>query len=129
MAWVGTSGWSYDHWDGVLYPPGTPPAKRLDLYVQEFDTVELNASFYRWPRDATFEGWRQRLPKGFTMSVKAHRGLTHFRRLTNPEPWVDRFERCWTALGDRREALLVQLHPAVERDDALLAHFLAVMPD
>ncbi|WP_193048093.1 DUF72 domain-containing protein [Mycolicibacterium baixiangningiae] len=129
MIRIGTSGWSYDHWTGVLYPERTPVAKRLGLYVAEFDTVELNASFYRWPRDATFEGWHRRLPEGFTMSVKAHRGLTHFRRLTTPEPWVERFERCWTALGDRREALLVQLHPAIERDDALLDHFLTVMPD
>ena len=50
--WIGTSGWSYDHWDGVLYGPTLPPADRLHRYVQEFDTVELNASFYRWPRDA-----------------------------------------------------------------------------
>ena len=73
-------------------------------------------------------GWRQRLPDGFTMAVKAHRGLTHFRRLKSPEPWVERFERCWKALGDRAEALLVQLHPAMERDDARLDHFLGLMP-
>jgi uncharacterized protein YecE (DUF72 family) len=126
---IGTSGWSYDHWTDVLYPPKLPSARRLAHYVDAFDTVELNASFYRWPKDATFEGWRQRLPDGFTMTVKAHRGLTHYRRLRDPEPWVERFERCWTALGDRREALLVQLHPELERDDARLDHFLAVMPD
>ncbi|TFV58029.1 DUF72 domain-containing protein [Mycobacterium sp. PS03-16] len=129
MIRIGTSGWSYDHWTDVLYPAGTPVAKRLARYVEAFDTVELNASFYRWPRDDTFAGWRQRLPEGFTMSVKAHRGLTHYRRLQNPEPWVERFERCWTALGERREALLVQLHPALERDDARLEHFLTLMPD
>ncbi len=129
MIRVGTSGWSYDHWADVLYRPGLPVAKRLARYVEEFDTVELNASFYRWPKDATFAGWRERLPEGFTMSVKAHRGLTHYRRLGTPEPWVERFERCWTALGERREALLVQLHPAMERDDARLDHFLSVMPD
>ena len=101
MIRIGTSGWSYDHWTDVLYPAGLPVSKRLARYVEEFDTVELNASFYRWPRDAAFTGWRQRLPDGFTMSVKAHRGLTHFRRLKSPEPWVERFERCWKALGDR----------------------------
>jgi uncharacterized protein YecE (DUF72 family) len=126
---IGTSGWSYDHWVGVLYPPGLPPGARLAHYVQEFNTVELNASFYRWPRDSTFGGWRERLPDGFTMSVKAHRGLTHFRRLKSPEPWVERFERCWRALGDRAGALLVQLHPDQERDDARLDHFLGCMPD
>jgi uncharacterized protein YecE (DUF72 family) len=126
---IGTSGWSYDHWVSVLYPPGMPAAKRLARYVEEFDTVELNASFYRWPKDSTFEGWRQRLPDGFTMAVKAHRGLTHFRRLGSPEPWVERFERCWRALGDHAEALLVQLHPDMTRDDARLDYFLTVMPD
>jgi uncharacterized protein YecE (DUF72 family) len=126
---IGTSGWSYDHWVGVLYPPGMPAAAWLDRYVQEFNTVELNASFYRWPKDSTFAGWRERLPDGFTMSVKAHRGLTHFRRLKSPEPWVERFERCWRALGDRAGALLVQLHPEQERDDARLDYFLGRMPD
>ncbi len=125
---IGTSGWSYDHWVDVLYPPGLPKAKRLDRYTAEFDTVELNASFYRWPRDATFTGWRERLPDGFTMAVKAHRGLTHFRRLASPEPWVERFERCFSALGPRADSLLVQLHPAQQRDDARLEHFLSAMP-
>ena len=48
---IGTSGWSYDHWEHVLYPPGTPPRDRLAHYVQRFATVELNSSFYRWPRE------------------------------------------------------------------------------
>jgi uncharacterized protein YecE (DUF72 family) len=126
---IGTSGWSYDHWTGILYPERTPVSKRLAIYAAEFDTVELNASFYRWPKDSTFAGWRQRLPDGFTMSVKAHRGLTHFRRLKSPEAWVERFERCWRELGERRELLLVQLHPGLQRDDARLDHFLGLMPD
>ncbi|MBI3213858.1 MAG: DUF72 domain-containing protein [Mycobacterium sp.] len=125
---VGTSGWSYDHWRGVLYEPGVKAGARLDRYAQEFDTVELNASFYRWPRDATFAGWRDRLPEGFVMSVKAARGLTHGRRLGSPEQWIERFSRCWENLADRRGALLVQLHPAHERDDARLDHFLAAIP-
>ncbi|OBK10331.1 DUF72 domain-containing protein [Mycobacterium asiaticum] len=125
---IGTSGWSYDHWTDVLYRPGLPAAKRLSRYVEVFDTVELNASFYRWPKDSTFAGWRERLPPGFTMSVKAHRGLTHYRRLGSPEPWIERFERCWQALGDRRGVLLVQLHPEQQRDDTRLDSFLGMMP-
>jgi uncharacterized protein YecE (DUF72 family) len=126
---IGTSGWSYDHWVGVLYPERTPVSARLGIYVQEFTTVELNASFYRWPKDSTFAGWRQRLPDGFTMSVKAHRGLTHFRRLKSPQEWVQRFERCWRELGDRSEMLLVQLHPEQQRDDERLGYFLGLLPD
>jgi len=126
---IGTSGWSYDHWTGVLYPPGTPAGARLDRYAAEFDTVELNGSFYRWPADDTLAGWCRRLPAGFTMSVKAHRGLTHFRRLRDPGPWPARFARCWELLGGHAAALLVQPHPALARDDALLGRFLAAMPD
>ena len=126
---IGTSGWSYDHWRGVLYPPGLPAARRLDVYAAEFDTVELNASFYRWPKPATFAGWRQRLPEGFTMTVKASRGLTHARRLKDPEHWIERRAEGGAELGDRSAALLAQLHPAQQRDDDRLAHFLTAMPD
>ena len=125
---IGTSGWSYDHWDGVLYPPGTPPRDRLAHYVARFDTVELNASFYRWPRDASFAGWRRRLPAGFALSVKAPRGLTHAKRLYAPESWVPRLTSAWHELGDRRAVLLVQLHPGHQRDDARLEWFLARLP-
>jgi uncharacterized protein YecE (DUF72 family) len=125
---VGTSGWSYAHWDGVLYPPGTPPRERLGHYVQRFDTVELNASFYRWPRDSSFASWRRRLPTGFQLSVKAPRGLTHAKRLYAPETWADRVSGCWHELGDRRGVLLVQLPPGQVRDDARLDYFLGRLP-
>lgn len=125
---IGTSGWAYTHWRGVLYEPGLPTTRWLQRYVDEFDTVELNGSFYRWPQDAQFERWRDQLPAGFVMAVKAARGLTHARRLRSPEVWVERLERGWRALGERGGPLLVQLHPALERDDARLDHFLDAMP-
>jgi uncharacterized protein YecE (DUF72 family) len=127
-AWIGTSGWSYPHWDGILYPPGTAPAARLDLYARKFSTAELNASFYRWPRDTTFTGWAQRLPEGFQLSVKASRGLTHAKRLYAPEAWLERMTTAWHNLGDRRGVVLVQLAPTHERDDARLEYFLQRVP-
>ncbi|MCT1458792.1 DUF72 domain-containing protein [Aestuariimicrobium sp. p3-SID1156] len=126
---IGTSGWSYDHWDGILYPPGTPTARRRDVYVSEFDTVELNASFYRWPRAATFASWQRNLPPGFMMTVKAPRGLTHAKRLYAPEAWVERMRTALHELGDKRGPLLIQTHPAHERDDARLAHVLDALND
>ena len=128
MARIGTSGWSYAHWEGVLYPPGLPAAERLAHYWAEFDTVELNASFYRWPPPARFSSWRDRLPDGFEMTVKAPRGLTHARRLYAPEPWIERIEAGLHELSGRRGPLLVQLHPSMQRDDARLDWFLRHLP-
>jgi uncharacterized protein YecE (DUF72 family) len=128
-AHIGTSGWSYDHWNDVLYPAGTASRNRLQHYVAQFSTVELNASFYRWPRESTFAGWNQRLPDGFQMSVKAPRGLTHAKKLYAPEVWVERIARSWHELGDKRAVLIVQLPPTMERDDARLDYFLGLLPD
>lgn len=125
---IGTSGWSYDHWNGVLYPPGLPARDRLAVYASKFRTVELNASFYRWPPDRTFAGWRLRLPEGFVMTVKAPRGLTHAKRLYQPEKWTERLTAGWHELGDRRGIVLVQLAPNHTRDDRRLDFFLGCLP-
>lgn len=82
-----------------------------------------------WPRDTAFASWRRRLPEGFALSVKAPRGLTHARRLYDPDVWVERIARCWHELGDARAVLIVQLPPGLERDDARLDYFLAALPD
>jgi len=128
VARIGTSGWSYDHWDGVLYPHGLPQRDRLARYVSRFDTVELNASFYRWPPPATFASWRRRLPAGFELTVKAPRGLTHARRLYAPEEWIGRMTAGLHELAGRRGPLLVQLPPTMARDDDRLDWFLARVP-
>ena len=128
MIRIGTSGWSYGHWEGVLYPPGLLPRERLGHYVARFGTSELNASYYRWPADSAFAGWRRRLPDGFAMSVKAPRGLTHQRRLYSPERWVARISSGLDRLGERRGVLLVQLSPRFPYDYARLDYFLAQMP-
>jgi len=129
MAHIGTSGWSYDHWTEVLYPQGLDPRRRLQVYTDAFSTVELNASFYRWPPVTTFAGWRDRLPEGFLMSVKAPRGLTHAKRLLEPELWAERITAGWDALHPKHAMLLAQLHPGHARDDARLDWFLHVLRD
>jgi uncharacterized protein YecE (DUF72 family) len=125
---VGTSGWSYPHWTGVLYPEGLPAERRLDYYLPHFGTAELNSSYYRWPRDAAFARWRRRLPEGFRLSVKAPGLLTHVRRLYEPERWIARVARGLARLGDRRGVLLVQLSPRMPVDHARLGYFLASLP-
>lgn len=126
---IGTSGWSYAHWNGVLYPQGLATARRLEHYVRQFGTVELNASYYRWPSDATFASWQRRLPDGFVLTVKAPRWLTHARRLLDPDEWLARIARGLGHLGPKRGVLLVQLPPTMAFDYARLAYFLERVPD
>jgi len=127
MARIGTSGWVYPHWHGVLYDEADQ-RRWLGTYTAHFDTVELNASFYRWPPPARFASWRSRLPEGFEMTVKAPRGLTHARRLLEPEQWISRVTAGLHELRGRRGPFIVQLPPTMERDDARLDWFLGALP-
>ncbi|WP_106850239.1 DUF72 domain-containing protein [Blastococcus sp. Marseille-P5729] len=126
---LGTSGWTYDSWTGPFYPAELPARRKLEYYAQTFATVELNASYYRWPKDATFTGWRERLPEGFELTVKAPKSLTHNKKLREPERWAEIITRCMELLGDRRGPLLLQLPPNLGRDDGRLAYALSRFPD
>jgi len=126
--YIGTSGWSYDHWEGILYPPGLPARERLSVYLPRYNTVEVNSTFYRWPGERTFARWETQLPPGFLMTVKAPRGLTHAKRLYAPERWLQTVERGMNCLKGHRGVLLVQLPPAFEYDYSRIAYFLECVP-
>ncbi|MGE5408969.1 MAG: DUF72 domain-containing protein, partial [Syntrophothermus sp.] len=127
---IGCSGWSYDDWRGGLYPEGLPAARRLRRYAEVFDTVEVNATFYRLPKPETVAGWVEEVPDDFLFAVKASRYLTHMKRLHDIADSVARF---WEPLEPLRRArrlgpVLWQLPESFERDDDLLAAALDVLP-
>lgn len=126
--YIGTSGWSYDHWHGVIYPNNIYPRERLSYYARRFQTVELNSSYYHWPADSSFRSWRSRFPDGFFLSIKAPGLLTHVQRLYQPERWLERIKKSLLLLGDRLGVLLVQLSPRQECDYARLKYFLEQVP-
>ncbi|MEU8620804.1 DUF72 domain-containing protein [Streptomyces sp. NPDC048623] len=125
---VGTSGWQYRDWRGVLYPEGVPQRLWLEEYARNFAAVENNAAFYRLPERATFAEWRERTPAGFVMAVKASRYLTHIKRLKDPGEPVARLMGRAEALGDRLGPVLLQLPPTLRADAGLLDAALARFP-
>ncbi|MFJ9828257.1 DUF72 domain-containing protein [Streptomyces sp. NPDC101160] len=125
---VGTSGWQYRDWRGVLYPEGVPQRLWLEEYARSFAAVENNNAFYRLPERDTFTHWRERTPEGFVMAVKASRYLTHIKRLKAPAEPVARLMGRAEALGDRLGPVLLQLPPNLRADTGLLDAALARFP-
>ncbi|GAA3546611.1 DUF72 domain-containing protein [Nonomuraea rosea] len=130
MTWqVGTSGWQYKDWRGVLYPEGVPQRLWLETYADTFCTVESNNAFYRLPSPETFAAWRERTPDGFVMAVKASRFLTHIKRLADPEEPVERLMSAASALKEKLGPILLQLPPTLQADPGRLDRCLGCFPD
>jgi uncharacterized protein YecE (DUF72 family) len=127
---IGCSGWSYDDWRGRVYPSSEPNARWLELYAERFDTVEVNASFYRLPTRKAVERWASTTPPGFCFSVKASRYLTHVKRLRELAPGVERFYERIEPLREAKKLgpVLWQLPPRFRRDDDRLAAALDALP-
>jgi uncharacterized protein YecE (DUF72 family) len=128
---VGCSGWNYGDWRGSMYPAGVPPRRWLECYAQRFDTVEVNATFYRLASRASVERWLTQTPADFCFAVKASRYLTHVKRLIDIDEGVRRF---YDPLQPMRSAgrlgvTLWQLPESFHRDDRTLAALLERLPE
>ena len=125
---IGTSGYQYRHWRGVLYPEGLAQRRWLERYAALFDTVELNATFYRLPSPEAVERWRDAVPPGFTFAVKGSRYLTHMKRLLDAGAGLRRFFRPVARLGAKLGPVLWQLPPQLKPDLPRLDRFLSRLP-
>jgi uncharacterized protein YecE (DUF72 family) len=125
---VGCSGWVYKHWRGLLYPEGLPQKRWFERYAEEFDTVEINSSFYRLPSPETFEKWRNQAPPGFRYAVKANRFITHLKKLAGCDPEIDRFTALARLLERTLGPILYQLPPSLHKDLARLENLLKRLP-
>jgi uncharacterized protein YecE (DUF72 family) len=126
---VGCSGWVYRHWKGGFYPEGLPQKRWFEHYASKFDTVEINASFYRLPLASTFAGWREKAPPGFRYAVKVNRFITHMKKLIDCDEPLDQFIALARPLEDKLGPLLYQLPPSLHKDVARLEAFLRRLPD
>ena len=78
---VGCSGWQYDDWRGNFYPKGLGVSGWLEHYAREFDTVEVNATFYRLPQRESVAGWVRSTPPSFIFAIKGSKFITHNKKL------------------------------------------------
>jgi uncharacterized protein YecE (DUF72 family) len=127
---IGCSGWSYAHWRDRVYPSGLPARRWLEHYATLFDTVEVNATFYRLPRRETVASWARSTPDGFLFAVKASRYLTHVKRLADLREGVARLSERIEPLAEARKLgpVLWQLPETFHRDDDRLQEALEQLP-
>lgn len=126
---LGTSGYVYKHWKGLLYPPELPPARWLPHYARVFACVELNAPFYRLPTPEAVDGWRAQVPPGFLFATKGSKWLTHMKKLTDTGEGLARFFGVMSRLGPQLGPVLWQLPGLMSRPDVpKLQRFLEALP-
>ena len=125
---VGTSGWQYREWRGNFYPEKMKEPDMLGYYATRLNSVEVNYTFRRTPPPTTFEKWREQVPSSFEFVLKVSQAITHFKRLRDTGPDLERLMASATVLGGQLGPLLVQLPPNLKLDQPRLADFLAAMP-
>jgi uncharacterized protein YecE (DUF72 family) len=130
---IGTSGWSYKEWEGVLYPKGEK--RKLTYYSRYFKTVEIDSTYYAYPAKEMVQGFASVTPDGFVFSAKLPKLITHDKRLDvgrGVQQDLARFLHVMRPLEDAGKlgALLIQLPPSFsyERDLQSLKGFLEVVP-
>ncbi len=118
---VGTAGWSIHKAAADLFPAA---GSHLERYAAVFNAVEINSSFYREHRIATWERWGRSVPAGFRFAAKVPKEITHARRLADCEPLIERFVAGPAALGVRAGPLLIQMPPSLAFDAGVVTPFL-----
>lgn len=108
---LGTIGWSYDFWKGPFYPEKTASKNFLAYYSSQFNTVEVDSTFYRIPSEKTVTNWGQQVPEGFMFALKFPQVITHIKSLRDCERDTTVFLSRAELLGEKLGPLLLQFPP------------------
>src|SRR5438874_503007 len=125
---VGTSGWVYKGWAGTFYPRDLPARQHLEFYTTQFNTVEINATFYRLPFENGVRGWHDSAPPGFIYAVKGSRFITQMKKLNVEPKSIAIFFKRIAPLKEHTGPILWQLPPMLHKDSDRLNRFLRRLP-
>lgn len=112
--YVGTSGWAFPNWVGILYPENLPQNKWLNYYSQIFNCVEVNSTFYHLFKTTTYLNWLKSVGNNFKFIIKIPQEISHKRRLVNVFPLLDEFFKNIEILRTKIGQLLLQLPPSFD---------------
>lgn len=126
---VGTMGWSYSFWKGIFYPETLASKEFLAYYAKQFNTVEVDSTFYRIPRTQSVLDWKEQTPQGFLFSLKFPQVITHVKMLENCQEETSVFLERVGLLKEKLGALLLQFPYTFGNEHVqLLRDFLENLP-
>lgn len=114
MNYLGCSGWFYLHWQGLFYPDDLPQKKWFAYYCRHFNTVELNSTFYRWPKESTVKSWYRNSPPDFVYTLKVNKFITHIKKFKNCKKLINDFYNLGESLKEKIGCFLFQLPPSLK---------------
>ncbi|MFO8148103.1 MAG: DUF72 domain-containing protein [Bacteroidota bacterium] len=127
---IGCSGWNYKDWRGKFYPEELAQKKWLEHYASLFNTVEVNNTFYKLPKESTLKKWEDQVPADFNFTLKGSRYVTQMKKLKDPEDSLKKFEAVAAVMKKKLSCILWQLPPNLHRNDEKLINFCkAVKPE
>jgi uncharacterized protein YecE (DUF72 family) len=126
--YIGTSGWTYPHWQVSFFPKNLPSAERLHFYAEHFGSVEVNTTFYGTPKKSTVLAWKAAVPKTFRFAIKASRYITHNQKLLRPRTSSVKLFRAIEPIAEQTVAILFQFPPWFGANPKRLKAFLKKMP-
>ena len=128
-AWIGISGYDYKPWRGSYYPAEMPARRWLEYASREFETIELNGTFYSLKSPAVFEKWAAATPDDFIFAIKGGRFITHNLKLRNCETAMGNFFASGIlALGTKTGPFLWQLPATYSFDVGRMREFMRELP-
>ena len=128
--YLGTIGWSYKFWRGKFYSNKTTPKDYLAYYSSQFNTVEVDSTFYRIPTPPTVANWKEKTPENFRFSLKFPKIITHIKMLRDCQNETGVFLDRADLLREKLGALLLQFPPNFSIDHLTdLKNFLKNLPE
>jgi uncharacterized protein YecE (DUF72 family) len=126
---IGISGWRYEPWRGVFYPPKLRQKDELAYASRIFPSIELNGSFYSLQRPSSYQAWHDAVPDDFVFAIKGSRFVTHMLRLRKAESALANFFASGLlCLGKKLGPILWQLPPALQFEPDRMRAFLDLLP-
>ena len=126
---IGISGWTYAGWRGVFYPRELTQKRELDYASRQFNSIEINGTFYSLQRPSSFQTWYEQTPRGFEFAIKGSRFITHMKKLKDVQtPLANFFASGLLRLREKLGPILWQFPPQLAFNEEKFAYFMQLLP-